>query len=139
MPAISIAANSSRIAYSIDFAGGGYQELGPGYTDLEAEFIAIQYGLSEFINKWSRELDTRQYDGDKLVSTPSDRTQRPLPPPIEIKCSNELVVKHLSYQCSITGNKIGRLAQAIWNQTKNLKVHYSWIRARENPAVKLLR
>lgn len=150
MPKIYVDANPSYLAYLIDGGGSGYTTIPANHSSMEAEYMAIRYGLENFFLKWQSELDARQGDLDveKLratgeeefatVATPSQQTPRQLPPPILILSDNEVVVKQLSRQYHIANPKLRKLAQQIWQICQNLDVKFSWISRRENPAGKML-
>lgn len=143
MPRIYTDANPRTLAYLIDGGGSGYTQLPPGHTSMQAEYLAIIYGLNEFFIKWNKELDARQYDslGDEVakVPIPSRHTPRPLPPPILVCCDNEVVVKQLSRQYHIGNAKLRELAQQVWKMVVNLDVKFEWIPRTENPAGKMLK
>lgn len=146
MPRIYCDANLRTIAYVVDGGGIGLRkstQLPPNYTSIQTGYLAIIYGLNEFFLKWNKELDARQYDGlgDRLtkVPIPSRHTPRPLPPPMLVCISNEIIVKQLSRQCPIDSDKLRRLAQQVWRMTENLDVKYQWIPRAENLAGKMLK
>ena len=158
MPRIYTDANPRTIAYLIDGGGSGYTQLPLGHTSMQAEYLAIIYGLNEFFIKWNKELDARQFNTVKVkassiqpdagnglteytypVATPSQQTKRPLPPPILICCDSEVVVKQLSRQYHIANAKLRKLAQQIWKMTENLDVKYQWVPRAENLAGKMLK
>jgi len=141
MPRLYCDANPSGIAYHLDGGGSGYQHLPSGYTSMEAEYLAIIYGLNEYFLKWNKELDARQYDMTResggeffKVATPSQETPRPLPPPVLVCCDNQVVVNQLSRQFHIGNDRLRKLAQRIWQMTENIDVHYEWVRRKENLA-----
>jgi len=153
MPRLYCDANPRMIAYVLDGGGSGYQMLPvvAGYTSMEAEYLAIIFGLNEYFLKWNRELDARHGDLDveKLratgdedfanVASPTDRTKRPLPPPVLVCCDNEVVVKQLSRQYHIGNDKLRKLAQRVWQMTQNVEVKYQWTPRAENLAGKMLK
>lgn len=149
MPKIFCDANPRMIAYCIDGGGSDYQYLPDGHTIMEAEYMAVIYGLNEFFIKWNKELDARQYDMTKesaeeddmffKTATPSEETKRELPPPILICSDNEVVVKQLSRQYHIGNDRLRKLAQRVWDMTKNIDVKFQWVSRRENPAGKMLK
>lgn len=139
-------ANPNTIAYVLDGGGSNYQDLPPGHTSMEAEYLAIIYGLNEYFLKWNKELDARQDDmgieskGEFYkVATPSQETPRPLPPAVLVLSDNEVVIKQLSRQYHVGNSRLRKLAQQIWNMTKNVDVHYEWCPRAENPAGKMLK
>jgi len=144
MPKIYVDANPRAVAYCIDGGGSNYQLLPSGYTSMQAEYMAVIYGLNEFFLKWNKELDARDSDRDPetgkfvRVSTPSQQTKRPLPPPILILSDNEVVVKQLSRQYHIKEDRLRKLAQQVWDMTQNLEVKFEWISRKENLAGKML-
>ena len=147
MPRLYCDANPRCVAYVLDGGGSGYQMLPSGrYTSMEAEYLAIQYGLNEYFLKWNKELDARQYDmsiesGKEFykTATPSQETPRPLPPPVLVLSDNEVVVKQLSRQYHISNDKLRKLAQQIWQMTSNIDVRYEWVSRKENPAGMMLK
>ena len=155
MPRLYCDANPRTIAYVLDGGGSGYQNLPTDrHTSMEAEYLAIIYGLNEYYLKWNRELDAR-FDNmtresikdarasgeDEFynVASPSDKTKRPLPPPVLVCCDNEVVVKQLSRQFHIGNEKLRKLAQRVWQMTQNVEVKYMWIPRSENLAGKMLK
>ena len=151
MPCLYCDGNPIMIAYVLQFGGSGYQYLPSRCSAMEAEYLAIIYGLNEYFLKWSSELDARQDDIDTelskhtsemefgSVASPSDKTKRPLPAPVLVCCDNEVVVKQLSRQYHIGNDKLRKLAQQVWQMTKNVEVKYSWIPRKENLAGKMLK
>lgn len=146
MPSLYCDANPSGIAYYLDGGGSGYQPLPTGYTSMEAEYLAIIYGLNEYFLKWNKELDARQYDMTResneeffKVATPSQETPRPLPPPVLVLCDNEVVVKQLSRQYHIGVDRLRKLAMRVWQMTENVEVKYEWISRKKNLAGKMLK
>lgn len=147
LPRLYTDANPRCVAYYLEFGGSDYQMLPSGrYTSMEAEYLAIQYGLNEYFLKWCRELDARQYDMTKesgeefyKVASPAEETPRPLPPPVLVCCDNEVVVKQLSRQYHIGNDRLRKLAQQIWQMTRNVDVKYEWIPRAENLAGKMLK
>jgi len=107
------------------------------------EYLAVIYGLTEYFLKWQKELDARQYDGlgDELtkVPVPSKHTPRPLPPPVAVCSSSEIVIKQLNWQYPIRGERLRKLAQQVWQMTKNVDVTFLWVPRKENLAGKMLR
>lgn len=150
MPRLYCDANPRMVAYVLDGGGSGYQNLPDGHTSMEAEYLAIIYGLNEYFLKWNRELDARQDDIDAelskhtgefefgSVASPADKTKRPLPAPVLVCCDNMVVVKQLSRQFHIGNDRLRKLAQRIWQMTENVEVKYEWIRREENLAGKML-
>lgn len=133
MPRLYCKVSSRIVAYCLDGGGSGYQELPFGYTPMETEYIAIMYGLTEYFNKWNKELDARYSDLDpetkefyNAVGSPADRTARLLPPAVLVCLDSEIVVKQISQQYPIAGEKLYKLAQRIWQMTKNVEVKYQW-------------
>jgi len=113
---------------------------------MEAEYLAIQYGLNEYFLKWNKELDARQ-DNMSLesggefykVATPSQETPRPLPPPVLVCSDNEVVVRQLSREYHIGNDRLRKLAQRIWQMTQNVDVKYCWVSRKENLAGMMLK
>lgn len=151
MPRLYCDANPRCIAYVLDGGGSDYQNLLEGHTSMEAEYLAIIYGLNEYFLKWNRELDARQDNIDTeltkhtgemefgSVASPSDKTKRPLPPPVLVCSDNEVVVKQLSRQYHIGNDRLRKLAQRVWQMTQNVEVKYQWIPRGENLAGKMLK
>lgn len=154
MPRLYTDANPSTIAYVLDGGGSGYQDLPAGYTSVEAEYIAIIYGLNEYYLKWNRELDARQDNMTReslaeakatnksefySVASTTDKTKRPLPPPVLVCCDNEVVVKQLSRQYHIKEPRIRKLAQNIWQMIENVDVKFMWVPRKDNLAGKMLK
>lgn len=152
MPKLYVDANPHCIAYVLENGGSGYQDLrGAGYTSMEAEYLAIMYGLNEYFLKWNKELDARQSNINLEemrktgnvefadVSSLAVRTQRPLPPPVLICSDNEVVVKQLSREYHIANDRLRRLAQQVWQQIQNVDVKFKWIPRAENIAGKMLK
>lgn len=151
MPKLYCDANPSMVAYVLENGGSGYQSLPPGHTSMEAEYMAISYGLSEYFLKWNKELDARHGDLDteKMqrtgkvefadVASPADRTRRPLPPPVLICSDNEVVVRQLSREYHIGDDRLRKLAQVIWQQIQNVDVKFAWVPRAENLAGKMLK
>ncbi|KKN19277.1 hypothetical protein LCGC14_0947420 [marine sediment metagenome] len=148
MPKIYVDANPSYAAYVIDGGGSDHTRLPPGHTAMEAEYLAVIYGLNQFFLKWNKELDARQYNMTKeskdtdegffKVATPSEETPRQLPPPILICSDNEVVVKQLSRQYHIGNARLRKLAQQVWQMCQNLEVKFEWVSRKENLAGKML-
>ncbi|GAH64776.1 unnamed protein product, partial [marine sediment metagenome] len=97
------------------------------------------------------ELDARQDDRDAelskrtgsfefgKVASPAAETKRPLPPPVLVCCDNEVVVRQLSRQYHIANDRLRKLAQRVWQMTKNVEVKFEWIPRAENLAGKMLK
>ena len=146
MPRLYCDANPSMVAYCLDGGGSGYQNLPPGHTSMEAEYIAILYGLNEYFNKWQKELDARYSDIDPetksfvdKIGTPADRTRRPLPPPVLVCSDNETVVKQLNRDYHIGNDRLRKLAMQVWKMVENVEVKFQWIPRAENIAGKMLK
>ncbi len=151
MPKLYTAANSRMVAFDLEDGGIGYQPLQDGYSDLEARYIAIIFGLNNYYLAWNNELDERAYDIDTeelaktgevefaAVPKPSVFTPRPLPPPVLVYCDNEVVVKQLSREFHIDNDRIRKLTQQIWNMCQNVDVKFQWVRRDDNLAEKILK
>ena len=151
MPKLYVDANPHCVAYVLENGGSGYQYLQQGYTGMEAEYLAVIYGLNEYFLKWNKELDARQSDMDveemrrtgKVefvdVASPADRTKRPLPSPVLVCSDNETVVKQLSREYHIGNDRLRKLAQQIWQQIQNVDVKFAWVSRNENLAGKMLK
>ncbi len=159
MPRLYCDGNPIMIAYVLQFGGSGYQYLPSRCSAMEAEYLAIIYGLNEYFLKWSRELDARysnmtgesravadimEKEGREAdpffdAASPSDKTKRPLPPPVLVCCDNQVVVNQLSRQFHIGNDRLRKLAQRIWQMTANIEVKYEWVSRKENLAGKMLK
>jgi hypothetical protein len=153
MARLFIDTNFSYMTYILDgdnISEQGYEPM-PGHViDVEAEYIAIMYGLNQYYLAWNRELDARQEDMDvekskatgepvfAKVATPEQCTERPLPPPVIVYTGNEAVVRQLSGQQKVVGQNLHKLATQIWNMTKNVEVRFQWVSKKENLAGKIL-
>jgi len=139
MPKLYCDANPRMIAYYLDGGGSGSQPLADGYTSMEAEYIAIIYGLNEYFLKWNKQLDARQYNGlsDSELTKVADilaHTAQPLPDAVLVCCDNEVVIKQLSRQYHIANDRLRKLAQQVWDMTKNVEVTFQWIPRKDNLA-----
>ena len=153
MPKLFVDANPRCIAYVLENGGSGYQMLPAtvAHTSMEAEYLAIMYGLNEYFLKWNKELDARQSDINleemrktgnvEFADVPSTavRTQRPLPPPVLVCSDNEVVVKQLSREYHIGNDRLRKLAQQVWQQIQNVDVKFKWIPRSESLAGKMLK
>jgi len=151
MPKLFVDANPRMVAYVLENGGSGYQLLQSHHTSMEAEYLAVIYGLNEYYMKWSRELDPRYGEVDiermkrtgeivlENVASPADQTVRPLPPPVMVCSDNEVVVKQLCREYHIQNNRLRRLAQQVWQQTQNVDVKFAWVPRAENLAGKMLK
>ena len=151
MPKLFVDANPKMVAYVLEDGGSGYQSLPPGHTNMEAEYLAIMYGLNEYFLKWNKELDARHGDLDiermrdtgevifENVASPADQTVRPLPPPMLVCSDNEVVVKQLTREYHIGNDRLRKLAQQIWQQIQNVDVKFAWMPRGENLAGKMLK
>lgn len=155
MPKLYTDANPRMIAYYLEGHGmdgvSGYQDLADGYTSMESEYLAVIYGLNEYFLKWNKELDARQsaLDAEKAkrtgefdftdVASPVDKTKRPLPPPVLVCSDNEVVVRQLSRDYHIGNDRLRKLAQRVWQMTKNVEVKFCWVSRKENLAGKMLK
>ena len=151
MPRLYCDANPRMIAYYIDGGGCNSYTLPPGFTSMEAEYMAIMYGLGEYFLKWNKELDAKhsELDVERLIATgevefanvasPSDRTKRQLPPGVIVCSDNEVVVKQLSRQYHIANDRLRKLAMRVWQMTKNVEVVYEWISRKDNLAGMMLK
>jgi ribonuclease HI len=106
---------------------------------MEAEYIAIIYGLNEYFLKWNKQLDARQYNGlsDSELTKVSDilaHTKQPLPDAVLVCCDNEVVIKQLSRQYHIANDRLRKLAQQVWDMTKNVEVTFQWVPRKDNLA-----
>lgn len=155
MPELFTDANPGMIAYYLRGSGMdgvcGCQNLPEGHSSMEAEYVAIIYGLNEYFLKWNRELDARQglLDAEKAkatgefdmadVASPADKTKRALPAPVLVCCDNEVVVKQLSRQYHIGNARLRKLAMTVWQMAQNIDVKYQWVSRSQNLAGKMLK
>ena len=152
MPRLYTDANPTHLAYYIeDWGKSGFQNLPHHFPIMDAEYMAVAYGLNEYFIAWNKEVDARQGDLDTerlkatgeekfyKVATPSQETKRDLPPPVLVLSDNEVVVKQLTRQYHISKDSLRKLAQQIWQQTENIDVRYEWVPRKENLAGKMLK
>ena len=151
MPKLYVDANPKTVVYYLENGGSDYQDLPPGHTSMEAEYLAVMYGINEYFLRWSKELDPRYGDLDterlrktgefvfENVASPADQTVRPLPPPVMVCSDNEVVVKQLSREYHIGNSRLRKLAQQIWQQIQNVDVKFAWVPRAENLAGKMLK
>lgn len=151
MPKLYVDGNPRMVAYVLENGGSGYTDIPPGHTAMEAEYLAIMYGLNEYFLRWSKELDPRYGDLDaermrqtgevvfENVASPSDHTVRLLPPPVMVCSDNEVVVKQLYREYHIGNDRLRKLAQQVWQQIQNVDVRFAWVPRSENPAGKMLK
>ena len=151
MPKLYVDANPRMVAYVLENGGSGYSDLPPRHTIMEAEYLAVIYGLNEYFLKWNKELDPRYGDLDtermretgevrfENVASPADHTVRPLPPPVLVCSDNEVVVKQLSREYHIGNARLRKLAQQVWQQIQNVDVKFAWVPRAENLAGKMLK
>ena len=144
MPRLYCDASPKTIAYLLDGGGCDYQELPQEIPIMQAEYLAVVYGLSEYFNKWQKELDARhdnQEAGEwfKAESHVMAETPRPLPPPVLVLSDNEVVVKQLRREYHIANSELRKLAKQVWDMSKNVDVHFEWISRKENLAGKMLK
>lgn len=151
MPKLFVDANPRMVAYVLEDGGSGCQNLPPGHTSMEAEYLAVMYGLNEYFLRWNKELDPRygNLDVERMrrtgevrfenVASPADQTKRPLPPPVMVCSDNEVVVKQLSREYHIGNAKLRKRAQQIWQQIQNVDVKFAWVPRAENIAGKMLK
>ncbi|KKK71577.1 hypothetical protein LCGC14_2912540 [marine sediment metagenome] len=150
MAKLFVDANPSFVAFVLEDGPSGYQHLPLGHSSMEAEYLAVMYGLGEYFIMWQKELDARHDDLDveksraigeetfATVATPSERTRRPLPPAVLVCSDNEVVVKQLSRQWHIGNNRLRKLAQQVWTMSQNVEVKFEWVSRKKNPAGKML-
>ena len=149
MPRLYIYTDREHICYSLDFGGCGSMPAPGMRSDSEAICTAIMYGLNSYYIKWNKELDARDSDMDverskatndiafQQVSTPADRTTRPLPPPVAVCIESEIVIKQLTGQLIASG-KVGRHIKTIKQMAKNVEVKYELISRKENMARRII-
>jgi len=151
MPKLFVDANPHCVAYVLENGGSDYQYLPDMHTSMEAEYLAIMFGLNEYFLKWNKELDARHGDLDvermrktgevifENVASPADQTPRPLPPPVLVCSDNEVVVKQLAREYHIGNDRLRKLAQQIWQQIQNVDVKFQWVPRGENLAGMMLK
>ena len=155
MPILYADANPKRVAWFIE--GGnvslsGHTDLPAGkYTIIEAEYLAIIYGLNALVMAWSQEGDERQEDIDieaskaagtpifAKVARPAAETRRELPKPLLIRSDCEPVIKQLAREWHIKKDSLLKLADTIWKQVRHLDARFEWIPRADNPAGKMLK
>jgi len=135
MPNLYVSANDHSIAYNLDPGGEGSAKL-LCKDEVEAELRAIQYGLTEYYIAWQKELDSRQYEGEQKVASPSVHTVRELPPPVDIRCSNVNVVKML-YWGGIKSAYIP-IITGILKMLKNVEHRFTYVTEEQNKSRRLL-
>ena len=140
-----------KIAYVQDPGNSDTTTLGPGFNELEMEYWTVQLALNEYFIRYARELDARQDDIDRelslrtheqeftKVASPADETPRPLPGPIEIRCSNLMLVRQMNNDTPMVGDSNIKMARTLDQMTKNLSVRFVWVSVDENKASKLIR
>ncbi len=136
MPILYTATNQYSLAYVLD--PGGYDSCKlPRYMPVRvlAEYSAIQYGLTEYFNKWQKELDARQYEGADKVATPAAETVRQLPWPVEIRFSSPVCYQHLVYG---RFNIDYKALKNIHSMLKNISHKFTLIEYNENIARRYL-
>jgi hypothetical protein len=136
MPILYTAANQYSLAYTLD--PGGYESCKlPRQISILvlAEYSAIQYGLTEYFNKWQRELDARQYDGEEKVASPAVETVRQLPWPVDIRFCNPIVYQQLVYgRFKIDYKPLKNIHKML----QNIEHKFTLIEPYENKARRLL-
>jgi hypothetical protein len=136
---IYTASKKDHIAYKMEGNGIAASKTVPVSctTPTESDLTAIIFGLTEYFNAWNTELDARQFRGEDKVATPSQETQRPLPPPVQV-CVSAMALGLLR-GTKVTGTRrINTLLKTIKNITKNIIVEYVWVDPFGNPAYKEL-
>jgi len=136
MPILYTATNQYSLAYFLDPGGYDCCKLPKRIPIIVlAEYSAIQYGLTEYFNKWNKELDARQYDGDYKVATPSEETPRPLPWPVEIRFCSAIAYQQLTYgRFSIDYKPLKNIHKML----QNIGHKFTLIEPYENKARRLL-
>jgi hypothetical protein len=147
MPILYTAAKDGRIAYRLDGGGEDIARLHDCIAEMEAEYMAVIFGLSEYYNKWNRELDARQFDTQLIdgkaetfkVASPAAETKRQLPPAVEVRLSSELLVKMVNSNAVIWNNaNCMRLAKQVSSMVKNVRVRFIYCSNADNLARRLL-
>jgi ribonuclease HI len=153
MPILYTDGNPTTLAYVIDGGGtSGYQYIpADTYSSMEAEYLAIIYGLNEYFLRWNKELDERHEEmniesyaktGDPefyKVPKPSVFTPRPLPAAVLVRCDNDVVVNQLRRNYHIKDKRLRKLAHQVWQMCENVDVKFEWISRKENLAGKMLK
>ena len=144
MPRLYVDASPETVAYVLDGGGSGFQNLPYGYTIMEAEYLAVIYGLNEYFIKWNKEVDARQFNGLKddeitAVAEIARSTKRPLPGPVLVCSDNEVVVRQLSRQYHIGNDRLRKLAQQVWQMCQNIDVKFEWVPRAQNIAGRMLK
>lgn len=145
MPKLYVDGNPRMVACVLEDGGSAYMELNPHRTSMEAEYVAVIFGLNFYYSQWNKELDARQDDRDPEtneftpVGSPADKTIRPLPRPVLVCSDNETVVKQLSREYHIGADNLRKLAQQVWQMCNNVEVKFQWVSRKENPAGKMLK
>ena len=130
MPILYTAASRDHISYVLDPGGEDSCKLICN-NQIEAEYRAIQYGLTEYFNKWQKELDARAYDGEQKTSSPAVFTNRQLPDAVEIRtCLPIRDESRLKYQL---------IAKNIAQMLRNVEHKFTYIDKNENIARRLLK
>jgi hypothetical protein len=163
-PIIYTAASENSLAYVLD--PGGYDSCKVKSSDPHlAAYRAIHYGITEYYNKWQKELDERQYDigtetrigeywndekqeyeekaieqkGWQKVASPSAETKRPLPDAMEVRLSDPVVYQQLQNRRKFIGHKFfQRHWGLVMQQINNVQCKFTLIESGENPARRLL-
>lgn len=142
MPRLYVARNNNYVSYKLDGGGSGDQLLPPHVSKLEAEYIAIMYGLNEYFLSWNKELDSRWSNVDPEtknivnVIEASAQTKRPLPPPVLLCLSNEKVLLHISMQKMAPTPRIAKRCREVWQMTSNIDIKYLLVPKSDNLAFK---
>ena len=164
MPIIYTASNEHSLAYILDPGGQDSCKVSSSDPHLAA-YRAIHYAVTEYYNKWQKELDARQYDiakesrtgefwndqtqqyeeqpiqvpGWQKVASPSAETRRPLPDDMEVRLSDPVVYKQLLNRRKFIGHKFFMKHWGlVMQQIQNVKCKFTLIDEKENPARRLL-
>lgn len=164
MPIIYTAASEHSLAYILDPGGQDSCKVNSSDPHLAA-YRAIHYGITEYYNKWQKELEERQYDivketrtgefwndekqqyeeqaiqqpGWQKVASPSAETRRPLPDDMEVRLSDAVVYQQLQNRQKFYGHKFFmRHWGLVMQQIQNVKCKFTLIELADNPARRLL-
>lgn len=142
MPNIYCHATTAKISFVLDGAEG-MVDLPQLITQEEADLMSIAYALNEYYRRWSRELDSRMYEGSdediSKVAEPDRFTRRELPPPVQILSSSIYAVELLNNFRLPDTEYVSKLLDGLRKQCQNIVVKFTYIPTRENKAVRLIK
>ena len=141
MPILYVANDRYTLAYVLDPGGQDYCRL-ETKTAVDGGYASILYGLSEYFNKWSKELDAQQYKGDERVGSPADHTVRPKPDAVEIRTHSHIVYNTLVYfshkYILYLSPEDKKLRNNIKSILSNIEHRFTLIPVEENKARRLI-